>query len=60
MMLKKLLMFAITSGLAAKLVQSMMQRSRGGAHRANTPKPAVERWEDEGGLVPDVAKPPQS
>lgn len=56
-MIKKLLMLAVTSGLAAKALQMWMDRDATrqtpGRDRAD-----VQRWEDEGGnLPPSSGKP---
>lgn len=58
-MLKKLLMFAITSGLAATLLRKMLARDRG-VRRGTDPKPAVAGWEAEGGRGPGADMPPRS
>lgn len=58
-MLKKLALIAIASGLLAEALRQLMQRAeeRGYARRQRETKPAVQRWEDEGGLVPETMKP---
>ena len=48
-MIKKLLMLALTSGLAAKALQMWMDREPARQARDRTD---VQRWEDEGGNLP--------
>lgn len=56
-MIKKLLMLALTSGLAAKALQMWIERESSrqtrGLDRAD-----VQRWEDEGGNLPPGGSPP--
>ncbi|MEO8039364.1 MAG: hypothetical protein ABI794_11375 [Betaproteobacteria bacterium] len=58
-MFRKLVMIAIASGLAVKGLQQLLQRAetRAYARLRRDQKVAVNRWEDEGGLVPDAATP---
>jgi hypothetical protein len=54
-MIKKLIAFAITSGLAAQALKLWMdsEKSRQRKSAANdVPPPEVQRWEDEGGAPP--------
>lgn len=51
MWIKRLLMFAVTSGLAAKALQVYVQKERQQRARKERvlQRDAVQRWEDEGG-----------
>ena len=49
-MLRKLMVFAVTSGLAAKALQHWRaQRQQRAARRGGIERDAVQRWDDEGG-----------
>jgi uncharacterized ion transporter superfamily protein YfcC len=50
-MFRKLLMVALTTGLAAKGIQVLMQRAeqRKVTQKKHDKKVAVQRWENEGG-----------
>jgi hypothetical protein len=52
-MFRKLLMVALTTGLAAKGIQVLMQRAeqRKITQKKHDKKAAVQRWENEGGPV---------
>ncbi|WP_428416023.1 hypothetical protein [Methylibium sp.] len=59
-MLRKILMFTLTSGLAVQLVRSLSRRK---AQRdALLDRDAVRTWEDEGGAVKpaDLPDPPSA
>lgn len=58
-MLKKLLMFAITSGLAATLLRKVLARDQG-VRRGTDAKAAVAGWEAEGGRGSATDTPPRS
>lgn len=51
MWIKRLLMFAVTSGLAAKALQLVLDKHRHERARKEgaQQREAVQRWEDEGG-----------
>jgi hypothetical protein len=51
MWIKRLLMFALTSGLAAKALQVYVQKEKQQRARKERvlQRDAVQRWEDEGG-----------
>jgi len=51
-MLRKLMVFAVTSGLAAKALQHWRaQRLQRAARRSGVERDAVQRWDDEGGAA---------
>jgi hypothetical protein len=52
-MLRKVLVFALTSGLAAKLAHHFLQTEgeRAKSRKKRQEKAELHRWEDEGGTV---------
>jgi len=58
-MLRKLVMIAVVSGLAARGLGLLLRRAEDRAYlrHKREQKAEVHRWEDEGGLVPDAVAP---
>lgn len=57
-MWKKLVMFALSSGLAASAWKAWSARQREARER-RTDREQIGRWEDEGGALPPPAPPPK-
>lgn len=57
-LLGKIAMFALTSGLAGRAWKAWQAHRRDRLSRRGVPPEPVQRWEDEGGAVPDAGPRP--
>ena len=57
-MWKRMILFALTSGMLSTAVVKLARHARHGRRRAQRERhEPIERWEGEGGLVPEIAEP---